>query len=322
MKMILPLLFAPLFLWAGLVEWVSNGCPGDFANPPTEEDAHSVYFKQVQYRLAKQGWSIIIPEGMPGTRGDVVIFNNSPNHPDDFKHISAKKILITWEPPTYWPSNHDPNVLRYFDRIITWNTKLIDGKRYLQFWYPSCYPMSNNLPSWQERRLVCMVVGNKSSKHRFELYSERRRTISFYERHPELSFHLYGIGWDKYHLRCFVSAPPDKLEVVKNYRFSYAYENYFNDESYITEKIFDCFQAGTVPIYLGAKNITDFIPANCFINARNFQNLDSLHRFIETMDEATWTSYQNNIRAFLDSPKAHLFTNTTLADAIMQAIFN
>jgi hypothetical protein len=52
-------------------------------------------------------------------------------------------------------------------------------------------------------------------------------------------------------------------------------------KGYITEKIFDCFYAGTVPIYYGASDISDFIDPKSFIDYQNFSGLTDLKRFID-----------------------------------------
>jgi hypothetical protein len=39
-----------------------------------------------------------------------------------------------------------------------------------------------------------------------------------------------------------------------DYRYSIAVENYI-DDLYFTEKLLNCFATGTIPIYIGAKNI-------------------------------------------------------------------
>ena len=49
---------------------------------------------------------------------------------------------------------------------------------------------------------------------------------------------------------------------MQHYRFYICYENTEGVEDYITEKIFDCFAAGFVPIYWGASNIEKYIPKN------------------------------------------------------------
>lgn len=64
-----------------------------------------------------------------------------------------------------------------------------------------------------------------------------------------------------------------KIEVIKNYKFTLAFEN-SNTKDYVTEKFFQCFDAGSIPgfksklrllilvVYLGAPNIDDFSPSD------------------------------------------------------------
>ncbi|XP_074269018.1 glycoprotein 3-alpha-L-fucosyltransferase A-like isoform X1 [Silene latifolia] len=52
----------------------------------------------------------------------------------------------------------------------------------------------------------------------------------------------------------------DKVEALKHYRFSLAFEN-SNEEDYVTEKFFQSLVAGTVPVVVGAPNIEDFAPS-------------------------------------------------------------
>lgn len=46
-----------------------------------------------------------------------------------------------------------------------------------------------------------------------------------------------------------------KHDTLSKYKFSVCFENGKNLSGFITEKIFDCFSAGTIPIYWGADNI-------------------------------------------------------------------
>ena len=50
-----------------------------------------------------------------------------------------------------------------------------------------------------------------------------------------------------------------KLETLSRYPFTLAFENSCT-EDYVTEKFFDPFVAGSVPVYLGAPNIGAFAP--------------------------------------------------------------
>jgi glycoprotein 3-alpha-L-fucosyltransferase len=51
----------------------------------------------------------------------------------------------------------------------------------------------------------------------------------------------------------------DKLETIKNYKFTLAFEN-SNELDYVTEKYFQALIAGSIPVVIGAPNILDFEP--------------------------------------------------------------
>ncbi|WP_296736121.1 glycosyltransferase family 10 fucosyltransferase [Mesorhizobium sp.] len=60
--------------------------------------------------------------------------------------------------------------------------------------------------------------------------------------------------------------PQTKLETISRYRFCLALENSIAPD-YVTEKMFEPLAAGTVPVYLGAPNVAEFVPDNCYIDA-------------------------------------------------------
>ncbi|UDL92566.1 glycosyltransferase family 10 fucosyltransferase [Mesorhizobium sp. PAMC28654] len=76
-----------------------------------------------------------------------------------------------------------------------------------------------------------------------------------------------------------------KVETIARYRFCLALENSISPD-YVTEKIYDPLIAGTVPVYLGAPNVDEFVPANSYINASAFSSpadlASYLHHLIET----------------------------------------
>ena len=55
------------------------------------------------------------------------------------------------------------------------------------------------------------------------------------------------------------------LEVLNKYKFIICFENSYND-GYITEKIFNCFLANTIPLYSGSNIVDKFFNTNSFIN--------------------------------------------------------
>jgi hypothetical protein len=72
------------------------------------------------------------------------------------------------------------------------------------------------------------------------------------------------------------------LNIFNKYKFILCFENSFCD-GYITEKIFNCFYANTIPLYKGAPNVLDYININSFINFNNCDNNynNNINRIIE-----------------------------------------
>jgi hypothetical protein len=91
---------------------------------------------------------------------------------------------------------------------------------------------------------------------------------------------------------------------------------------YITEKIFDCFFAGCIPVYWGASNIGTYIPEKCFIDRRKFASHEKLHSFMVSMTEPEFSSYQDRIAAFLTSDRAKPFSAEIFAETIVKAIIS
>jgi len=65
-----------------------------------------------------------------------------------------------------------------------------------------------------------------------------------------------------------------KLEGLKNYMYSVTIENSIEDD-YFTEKIIDCFLTGTIPIYYGTNNISQYFDSEGIIMINNVDDLES-----------------------------------------------
>lgn len=57
-----------------------------------------------------------------------------------------------------------------------------------------------------------------------------------------------------------------KQRAVGRYPFCLAFENSISPD-YVTEKIFDALRAGSIPVYLGAPNVGEFVPPGSYIDA-------------------------------------------------------
>jgi hypothetical protein len=105
--------------------------------------------------------------------------------------------------------------------------------------------------------------------------------------------------------------------VLSKYRFSICYENAVFP-GYITEKPFDCWFAGCIPVYLGAPDVTRFIPEGTFIDKRNFRNYQELYRYIKTMTSAEYQGYLAAIESFVNSDAIRPFSAEGFADTMIR----
>jgi len=166
-----------------------------------------------------------------------------------------------------------------------------------------------------------------TGKSYLELYKERLEII---EHFAEKEFDLYGIGWNTpilggtKKLHDAVSASyrgpvQNKIEVLSQYKFTFAFENTISP-GYVTEKIFDAMFAGSVPIYFGAPDITDFVHKNAFIDMCDFKNYDELEFYLRTVTEERYKEYIDAINMYIQSSEYERFSQESFAKKILGLI--
>ena len=266
-----------------------------------------------------------------------------------------KSFLILSESPFIRPDNYDQERHKKFRKIFTWFDKLVDGKKYIKLNYAHKFPLKFDNDVQKKDRLCVLVAGNKKAKAELDaqlkgldLYKERERVIRWFEANHFDDLDLYGVGWNSYYFEgsktirllnrvpvlpkltlkllggnypAYKGAIANKRDVMVRYRFSICFENARDIPGYITEKIFDSFFAGCVPIYWGANNITDFIPKTTFIDRRDFSDYESLYKFIKDMSDADYLKILQNIEMFLRSKEADPFKSEFFAQTIVDEIF-
>jgi len=279
---------------------------------------------------------------------DAIVFIDFPTTKNNYFNNIIKKgfkniYLLIMEPFVIKPDNWDFENHKYFRKIFTWNDTLIDDKKYFKINYSFNIPDEINIDINKKEKLCTIISGNKHVSYKNELYSERLRAIKWFEKNQPGDFDLYGLGWSKYNFKGIFSklnkyeylksffkvyhpsyrgAVLSKKEILEKYKFSICYENCNDMEGYITEKIFDCFFAGCVPIYLGAPNIENYIPSETFIDKRKFRSYEDLYLFIKNMPEIEYLNYVNAIKNFIKSDKIYIFSIEYFANTIMKEILN
>lgn len=270
-------------------------------------------------------------------------------HMDAQQRINSKIpcYSILYESPQIRPINQSKPHLAKYRRIFTWRDDLVDGQRYIKLNLPNKI-VANSSGDWSDRaKLCCLIAGNKSVFRQtpLELYTDRVKTIRWFEEHAAEDFDLFGSGWNepasrpgiahrvvgkfrnylskdegKLYFPSYRGKVDSKLETLQKCRFSICYENIRDLPGYITEKIFDSFFAGCIPVYWGASNVTTYVPEDCFIDRRKFENHEALYNFMASMTKTEYTAYQERIAVFLSSERARPFSTEAFAETIVNAI--
>lgn len=82
-----------------------------------------------------------------------------------------------------------------------------------------------------------------------------------------------------------------KLEALKDYRYSVVIENDIS-ENYYTEKLTDCLLTGTIPIYYGCPNISEFFDIN---GIHTFTTVEELHKILDQLSQEDYLSRLESI---------------------------
>jgi hypothetical protein len=290
----------------------------DYAPPEASIDQIVPLYSYVSSELQKRGWELA-PFQAQDLEHTWVFWNlgGRLNGIDWTARDPSKLILFAWEPPTVQPELYDPKIHKRFSKIFTWDDDLVDNIRFFKFSYPVLQARLEVIPSFSEKKFCTLIARRKGSQHPKELYSEREKTILFFEDKPG-EFDLYGSHWEKRKYKNWKGAIPDKIGVLKNYKFAICYENMRDVKGYITEKIFDCFAAGVVPVYWGASNVADYIPESCFIDRRKFKSQRGMYLYLKRIREEEYQKYLDAAAQFLKSEKAKTFSSESFAQSFLQ----
>lgn len=291
-----------------------------------------------------RGITVATAGSMEVRDADAIVFMDMPEN--DNPHFLAAKVLqkpmylMVLESKLVRPENYDRSNEQLFTKIFTYDDSFVDNTKYFKLNYSYIFPDTINKDLTLKKKLCVMIAGNKSVTHPLELYSKRLEAIDWFEAtHPD-QFDLFGGGWDVHTFTRFeflnrfriarrlaAKRHPSyrgrivrKKPVLETYRFSICYENARDIPGYITEKIFDCFFAGCVPVYWGAGNVLEHIPGECFIDKRDFPDYETLYDYMCSMTDRDYLAYLESIDRFLHSEKSRQFSCLQFAESILDQI--
>jgi hypothetical protein len=311
----------------------------DLADPILNRDDQLLPFYRLKKALMRKGFQVHTADYLLGN--DALSINQADYYSlgmlDRYEKIQIERraklaAFVIMEPPVALPSLYKelPKITAAFERVYLpnihgdgYSLQGVDAGKLRKFYWPIPYNQVLE-PYWSSsKRLKRIVVINGNhiplSKSR-EQYSLRIKVMSRLSKLDAVD--LYGRGWGRWWSRSSMWMPywlnhrklmsiykgvcQSKFQVLQNYEFCLCFENMAMD-GYVTEKIFDCLYAGTIPIYLGAPNILEIIPGEVFIDFRNFSSVTQMWNAVSKMNTSDIERIRNAGREFLQSDRANKF---------------
>ena len=179
------------------------------------------------------------------------------------------RAVINMESLQYWPHMAHPDVRGAYDIHVGIHRKLTDTQvMFEQIGKPEDY--NTTIPSRAQYgdNIVVAFISNCESMNDREAYLEE--LMKFIDVHSygaclrtkDLNESKTSVWHDLEH----------KREIQGRYMFTLAFEN-ANEDDWVTEKLFDPLRAGSIPVYIGANNVDNYLPcvnASCIIEVRKF----------------------------------------------------
>lgn len=201
----------------------------------------------------------------------------------------------------------------------------------LKYWKNSFNSNPKSYFSWILQQIRRSFSRSLEYSLRNELQSKRFEAIQYFGSRNRIS--VFGNGWDNIHeLSGFWQASlhpvletirpnqcDNKISTISSFRFSICFEN-VAFPGYLTEKIIDCFVAGVIPIYFGAPDILDFIPAKAFIDMRDFTSWPELETYLDGISEEQALEMIDEGRKFLLSNEGKKYTYEAFAGFVMELV--
>lgn len=110
-----------------------------------------------------------------------------------------------------------------------------------------------------------------------------------------------------------------KEEYINRYKFNICFEN-MAYPGYVTEKIIDAIKGKSIPVYWGAPDILNYVPANLFIDASKFADIKELIAHLLSVDKDNAKQIIENGQRFLSSPDGYRFSYQSVACEILKIL--
>lgn len=235
--------------------------------------------------------------------------NHTCNFPSFFKHDIKKP--IPWEKRKFMvlvATN------KYFEKNFPWPKPSYITEHF----------------DWAKDKYLQKISPIRSIAVKNQLIDKRLELVEYFTHQNLLD--IFGSNWIKGHnipsswkkrltflQKQKIQKCKDKIKTISAYKFAICFEN-VSFPGHITEKIIDCFVAGTIPIYIGDPQITSRIPKETFVDMRNFKNIEDLHKYLNSITPKQAQKMITIGQKFLKSQNGQQFSYEEFAKKVQNLI--
>jgi hypothetical protein len=156
-----------------------------------------------------------------------------------------------------------------------------------------------------------------------ELIRFRAQVAKACAMYEQKGFDIFGEGWDllpETRNICLGVPRESTLTYVGRYRYYFAFENHTGHDSLISERVWDALWGDAVPVYRGHTGIDQFIPRDCYIDARDFRNAKEMLDWLYRTPRGRWEKYRCAGREFIGSRSVEKFLPEVFAKRFLRQI--
>lgn len=224
-----------------------------------------------------------------------VAFNTQDAYGRPQDRNTGKNILLAQEGYITVPNNYNPDFIKKYDVLITYNSKYKELHPELNIClqdapinWENYYELDSFLSFDEKIKGVCSLAKVYNTGAEGDINFMKHTVMRDLKVEPDLCVHTYGpvqygrpesykgyIGYKHSHYY--------SLKKINEYLFNWCSEPIYHELwgwNYVTERLFNCFKSKTVAIYYGCYNIQDLVPTNIFIDYRNFKDIDDLSKYL------------------------------------------
>lgn len=305
---------------------------GTLADGPVFDVVYGSLLPEHEHSVHRGGASVVWSR-LPLAGCDLYLYLNAYSFTGRQEGLN---VLYLCEPVVVLPLQYDEAIWRSFDHVVTHYDPLIAGRADFTkvlipesgiHVFPIVFDITEEMGE-RERKYplenrnagICMINGNKKSGVKGELYSKRAEAALWFHENSAISFDVFGNP--PFSLPNYRGILPQdqKLATLSRYRYCLCFENVYHpafSAGYV-DKILNCLETRTVPIYLGADNIDAYIPRECFIDFRSFKDYGELDRFLTSMGEKQYRDHVAAIDDFVTNGGLQPHTWNALYDQLIR----